>query len=296
MTRVVAGTHRAIVRMPSVIFWKVMPPSGLVPDVPVVAVASATGAAAATRVFSFTYSTRSLVTGICVSRSRNSGGRTSPPASSPTTARSGPGEYRSDPVEIRLSMRDASRQLAESGAGRVRRREKRARLLTSRLSAPKTTRPSQVREQRGWRQEDVAARARAAGFNWKADNVQAIERGFRYLSVEELFVLPALFDVMLPVVFSESYDDRLLELGDECAATVLQLRRCLSGSWTPPVRAASDESVPGLAERKAALKFDIEPGDDHAPDETPLRSQPGRRTRRARDGMARDGGRRERAR
>lgn len=48
-------------------------------------------------------------------------------------------------------------------------------------------------------------------------------------------------------------------LGDECAATAMQLRESLNGSWTPPVRDDADDSVPGLAERKAARKYDVEP-------------------------------------
>jgi len=127
------------------------------------------------------------------------------------------------------------------------------------LSAYLSERFRAMREQHGWRQEDVAARARAAGLNWKSDNVQAIERGHRFLSVEELFVLPALFDVTLPELFADGDDDRLLEIGDECTATAMQLRQSLSGSWTPPLRDDTDDAVAGLAERKAARKFDVEP-------------------------------------
>jgi hypothetical protein len=50
-------------------------------------------------------------------------------------------------------------------------------------------------------------------------------------------------------------DDRLLELGDECTATAMQLRQILNGSWTLLVRDDADDLVPGLAEQKAARKL-----------------------------------------
>jgi transcriptional regulator with XRE-family HTH domain len=126
------------------------------------------------------------------------------------------------------------------------------------LSGYLSDRVRALRTERGWRLEDVAERARAAGLNWKWDNVAAIERGMRFLSVEELFVLPALFDLTLPELFNDT-DARLLELGDACAATAGQLRQSLSGEWSLPVKADGDDSVPGLAEQKAARKFGVEP-------------------------------------
>ena len=105
--------------------------------------------------------------------------------------------------------------------------------------------------------EDVAARARAAGLNWKWDQVLNIEKGHRFLSVEELFVLPAIFGITLPELFDDT-DTTPLELGDDCAASPAQRRQCLSGSWTPRVRDKREDSGYGLAELKAARKYDVE--------------------------------------
>ncbi|CAN5462164.1 hypothetical protein BH20ACT21_BH20ACT21_00030 [soil metagenome] len=133
------------------------------------------------------------------------------------------------------------------------------------LSSYLSKRVRALRVERGWRQEDVAARARAAGLNWQWDNVSGIEHGTRFLSVEELFVLPGLFDLTLPELLSDGDEHHLLELGDECAATLLQLRQSFRGEWTLPVRAGHRDSVPGIAERKAARKMSKALGFDVAP-------------------------------
>ncbi len=46
-----------------------------------------------------------------------------------------------------------------------------------------------LREERGWRQEDLAKRARSYGLGWNRPTVAAVETGIRAVSVEELPLL-----------------------------------------------------------------------------------------------------------
>lgn len=116
----------------------------------------------------------------------------------------------------------------------------------------------ELREQRGWRLEDAAARARSVGLTWDWVVVSSIERGHHAISIEELLLLPSLFDLTLPELLDESDERQIAVFG--VLATTTQLRRVFSGDGT--LAAASDASPHdeiGLPEQKAAEKFGVEP-------------------------------------
>jgi transcriptional regulator with XRE-family HTH domain len=52
-----------------------------------------------------------------------------------------------------------------------------------------------LRERRGWRQADVAGRARAQGLPWLNATVPLVEQGKRRVALDELLVLPTVYDV-----------------------------------------------------------------------------------------------------
>jgi transcriptional regulator with XRE-family HTH domain len=64
-----------------------------------------------------------------------------------------------------------------------------------------------VRTKLGWRQEDLAQRARARGLNWTANTVTAIEIGRRPVSAGELLLLPTLLRVPLTELVSADKDE-----------------------------------------------------------------------------------------
>jgi transcriptional regulator with XRE-family HTH domain len=59
----------------------------------------------------------------------------------------------------------------------------------------------------GWRQEDLALKARARGLRWSASTVTAIEIGRRPISAGELLVLPTLLQVPLTELVSGDQDE-----------------------------------------------------------------------------------------
>jgi transcriptional regulator with XRE-family HTH domain len=64
-----------------------------------------------------------------------------------------------------------------------------------------------VRTKLGWRQEDLAQRARARGLRWTANTVTAIEIGRRPVSAGELLLLPTLLQVPLTDLVSADKDE-----------------------------------------------------------------------------------------
>ncbi len=59
----------------------------------------------------------------------------------------------------------------------------------------------------GWRQEDLALKARARGLRWSASTVTAIEIGRRPVSAGELLLLPTLLRVSLTELLSGDHDE-----------------------------------------------------------------------------------------
>jgi len=59
----------------------------------------------------------------------------------------------------------------------------------------------------GWRQEDLALRARARGLRWSSSTVTAIEIGRRPISAGELLLLPTLLQVPLTDLVSGNPDE-----------------------------------------------------------------------------------------
>jgi transcriptional regulator with XRE-family HTH domain len=59
----------------------------------------------------------------------------------------------------------------------------------------------------GWRQEDLALKARARGLRWSASTVTAIEIGRRPVSAGELLLLPTLLQVSLTELLSGDHDE-----------------------------------------------------------------------------------------
>src|SRR6266699_5464241 len=59
----------------------------------------------------------------------------------------------------------------------------------------------------GWRQEDLALRAKARGLRWSASTVTAIEIGRRPISAGELLLLPTLLQAPLTDLVSGNQDD-----------------------------------------------------------------------------------------
>ena len=64
-----------------------------------------------------------------------------------------------------------------------------------------------IRTKLGWRQEDLAERARARGLKWTGNTVTAIEIGRRPASAEELLLLPTLLQVPLTELVSADKDE-----------------------------------------------------------------------------------------
>ena len=64
-----------------------------------------------------------------------------------------------------------------------------------------------VRTKLGWRQEDLAEKARARGLRWTANTVTAIEIGRRPVSAGELLLLPTLLQVPLTELVSADKDE-----------------------------------------------------------------------------------------
>jgi transcriptional regulator with XRE-family HTH domain len=64
-----------------------------------------------------------------------------------------------------------------------------------------------LRTKLGWRQEDLALKARARGLKWSASTVTAIEIGRRPVSAGELLLLPTLLRVPLTELVSVNQDE-----------------------------------------------------------------------------------------
>ena len=64
-----------------------------------------------------------------------------------------------------------------------------------------------IRTKLGWRQEDLAEKARARGLKWTANTVTAIEIGRRPVSAGELLLLPTLLQVPLTELVSADKDE-----------------------------------------------------------------------------------------
>ncbi len=64
-----------------------------------------------------------------------------------------------------------------------------------------------VRTKLGWRQEDLAQKARARGLSWTANTVTAIEIGRRPVSAGELLLLPTLLQIPLTELVSADKDE-----------------------------------------------------------------------------------------
>ena len=113
-----------------------------------------------------------------------------------------------------------------------------------------------VRTKLGWRQEDLAQKARARGLKWTANTVTAIEIGRRPVSAGELLLLPTLLQVPLTELVAAAKDE--VADVDGVLVTNLALNQIARGRAleeeqspffvTPPrVEASATE-----AERKAA--------------------------------------------
>ena len=64
-----------------------------------------------------------------------------------------------------------------------------------------------LRTKLGWRQEDLALKARARGLKWSASTVTAIEIGRRPVSAGELLLLPTLLHVPMTELVSANKDE-----------------------------------------------------------------------------------------
>jgi transcriptional regulator with XRE-family HTH domain len=64
-----------------------------------------------------------------------------------------------------------------------------------------------LRTKLGWRQEDLALKARARGLTWSASTVTAIEIGRRPVSAGELLLLPTLLQVPLEKLVAADQDE-----------------------------------------------------------------------------------------
>jgi len=64
-----------------------------------------------------------------------------------------------------------------------------------------------LRTKLGWRQEDLALKARARGLSWSASTVTAIEIGRRPVSAGELLLLPTLLQVPLTELVAGDNDE-----------------------------------------------------------------------------------------
>jgi len=114
----------------------------------------------------------------------------------------------------------------------------------------------QLRLKFGWRQEDLALRARARGLRWSASTVTAIEIGRRPISAGELLLLPTLLQVPLTDLVSSNQDEvvdvdgvlvttaAMDQIGRGAALTELE-----SGFFVTPPRVEMGATD---AERKAA--------------------------------------------
>ncbi|RPF40739.1 hypothetical protein EDD96_4515 [Streptomyces sp. Ag109_G2-6] len=109
----------------------------------------------------------------------------------------------------------------------------------------------QVRQQRGLRQEEAAARIRQQGLtSWIRGTVAQAEVGARRFSIEELLLLALALDAS-PADFITSPDDQLVELAPGAHLTAAALRALLSGDRTTlrrlsPKTAATPSVEPNL--------------------------------------------------
>ena len=113
-----------------------------------------------------------------------------------------------------------------------------------------------LRTKFGWRQEDLAQRARTRGLSWAASTVTAIEIGRRPVSAGELLVLPTLLQVPLTELLAAEQDEiadvegvlvTKAALGQIARGRPLEERESEFFVTPPRVEASATE-----AERKAA--------------------------------------------
>jgi hypothetical protein len=90
----------------------------------------------------------------------------------------------------------------------------------------------ELRGDRSWRLEDVALRAQEAGLPWKWDTVAAIERGTRVLYIEELLLVPRIFDVGFEDLFQA--EERIFLSASVTVSTEV-LRHTLVGKAEDPL-------------------------------------------------------------
>jgi len=108
----------------------------------------------------------------------------------------------------------------------------------------------------GWRQEDLALRARARGLRWSASTVTAIEIGRRPISAGELLLLPTLLQVPLTDLVSGNQDE-VVDIGGVLVTTAAmdEIGRGVALTELESVFFVTPPSVeigPTDAERKAA--------------------------------------------
>lgn len=118
-----------------------------------------------------------------------------------------------------------------------------------------------VRQETDLRQDEVAARARAAGLAWTSITVATIEAGQRDIAAEELLLLPIVFDRPLDDFITT--DSPVVRVSDTAALLTETLRAVVSGKWNtrPP---GARRAIPYLSEEldarvvKALKKFRLD--------------------------------------
>lgn len=87
------------------------------------------------------------------------------------------------------------------------------------------------RERRGMRQDELAARMRAIGFEWGQATVSAVEGGRRRLSIEELAVLASVLSVALADLLDS---DEVVQLNVTTATPARVVANLIEGGpWKP---------------------------------------------------------------
>lgn len=124
-----------------------------------------------------------------------------------------------------------------------------------------------IRDERGWRQEDVALRCNDAGLEWRRSTVAAVEAGSRVLVLDEVVLLALALLVGVPDLLA---GDEHVRLGSGAVAPLAEVRGILqdAGSahpmlWDTPGmekgRAEADRTLE--ANEKAARKLNVSPRD-----------------------------------
>jgi transcriptional regulator with XRE-family HTH domain len=118
-----------------------------------------------------------------------------------------------------------------------------------------------VREERGVRQEDVAAQLRELGLTWDRTTVASFEIGRRALRLEEVVLCCAAYNVSLAEII-KSEPEAWLQVGSRriSAPLVAKILSSESPVTLPPAGAAlALPSPPTEAERRAARHLGVSP-------------------------------------